>query len=126
MPEGSCWAAGAFGDVHGKVRGRPRGLELSLASKPVARRGEYVCRRLIVRAGQMLRHIPLVPRRLARPRTGPDGGLRADGEFVQALCRRFMGADAARLELRQSHCRVPGRRSWIIVADRVPDSRCRL
>ena len=70
--------------------------------------------------------VPLVPRRLDRARAGRDGVLRADGELLQALRRRVVGADAARLELRQPHRRLPRRRPRTEPAHRVPDPRRRL
>ena len=52
--------------------------------------------------------------------------LRADGQLVQALRRRLVGADAARLELRQPHRRLPRRRQRPEPAHRVPHPRRRL
>ena len=63
-----------------------------------------------LRPGEVLGRLPLVPRRLDRARAGRDGVLRADGQLVQALRGRLVGADAARLELRQPHRRLPRRR----------------
>ena len=42
--------------------------------------------------------LPLVPRRLDRARARRDGVLRADGQLLQALRRRLVGADAPRVE----------------------------
>jgi len=54
--------------------------------------------------------VSLVPRRLDRARARCDGVLRSDDQLVQALRGCFLGADAARLELRQPHRRISRRR----------------
>ena len=48
-----------------------------------------------------------------------------DRELLQALPGRFVGADPARLELRQPHRRVPGGRPRPEPPHRVPDPGCR-
>ena len=68
-----------------------RGLELPHAPQPVARRPERLRRRHELGPVQVLRHVPLVPRRLDRARARGDGVLRADGELLQALRRRRRG-----------------------------------
>ena len=98
-----------------------RRLELPHPLQPVARRQECLRRRRRPDALQAL-----VPRRLARPRPRRDGVLRADGQLLQALRRRVVGADAARLELRQPHRRLPRRRRRRGPAHRVPHPRRRL
>ena len=98
--------------VHGEVRAGPRRLELPHPLQPVARRRQRV-RRRVDELGPVavLRRLPLVPRRLDRARARGDGVLRADGQLLQALRRRLVGADAARVELRQPHRRFPRRRA---------------
>ena len=103
-------AGGLSRHVHGQVRRRPRGLELPHPPQPVARRQNAFAGDTQLRPGAVLGRVPLVPRRLDRARAGRDGVLRADGQLVQALRRRVVGADAARLELRQPHRRLPRRR----------------
>ena len=54
------------------------------------------------------------------------GVLRADGELVQALRRRLVGADTAGVELRQPHRRASRGRARAEPAHRVPRPRRRL
>ena len=72
------------------------------------------------------RYFSLFPRRLDGALAGHDGLLRADDQRVQALPRRLLGADAHRLELRQSHGRLPRGRLGRELAHRVPRARRRL
>ncbi len=53
--------------------------------------------------------LSLVSRRMVDPFARVDGLLRAHGQLLQTLSARLMGANAYRLELRQSHGRLPRR-----------------
>ena len=66
-----------------------------------------------------------VPGRADRVRARAGDLLRADGQLVQALRRRELGADDARLGSRQPHVRLPGRRPRLVAARRDADSRRR-
>jgi hypothetical protein len=92
----------------------------------VARREERVRGYERARAREVLRLVPLVPWRLDRARGRADGVLCTDGELVQAVRRRFVGADAHRLELRQSHGRLSRRRPRAELAHRMPHPGRRL
>ena len=90
--------------VHGEARPR---VDRHLVPHPlvaVARRRERVCRRDAT-------SFRSVPRRLDRVRARAGALLRADDQLVQALRRRVVGADDARVGARQPHVRVPRRRA---------------
>ena len=58
-----------------------------------------------------------------RARAGVD--VRADGQLVQAIPARVVGADCARVEHRQPYVRIPDRRARPVVPARVADPRRR-
>ena len=84
---------------------------------------ERLCRRWATWAGALFGRVPLVPGRLAASSAGDDGLLCADGEFVQTLSGRFVGADAHRLELRQPHRGLSRGGAWAEPAHRVTRAR---
>ena len=90
------------------------------------RRQERVPGRRAARRRACIRRVPLVPRRLDRARARGDAVLRADGELLQALPGRLVGADAHRLELRQPHRRLPRRRRGpaLRIECRIPGADC--
>ena len=113
--------------LHGEAVRRPGRLELPHPPEPLAAAAanafagdQELGRR------RLLRRVPVVPRRLDRPRPRRHGLLRPDGELLQALPGRLVGAHAHRLELRQPHRRLPRRRPRPEPADRVPHPRRRL
>ena len=110
MHEGARRRGGLQRDFHGEVHLRPGRLELPHPFQPLARRAKRVSRETDPRPGAMLRRFPLVSRRLDRARARRHGVLRADDQLLQALRRRLVGADAARVELRQPHRRFSRRR----------------
>ena len=68
-------------------------------------------------AGEIGR-LQALPRRPDRARVGARDLLRADDQLVQALRGRQLGADDARLGLRQPHVRLPHRRARHVAARR--------
>ena len=68
----------------------------------------------------------LVPRRLPALGARAGGAARPHGELLQAVRRRVVGADPARVELRQPHGRVPAGRPRPEPPHRVPHPRRRL
>src|SRR4026207_744287 len=111
VPEGNRGPDADLGHLHGEVRAGPRWLELPHSLEPVARWQQRIRRWVDAWTGAMLRCLPLVPRRRDRASPRGDGLLRAYGELLQTVRRRVLGADAARLELRQSHRGFPRRRA---------------
>ena len=102
--------ARALRDVHGEVRAGPRRARAATSISACGGMEQNAfAGDTRVRPGELLGRLPLVSRRLDRARAGRDGVLRADGQLVQAIRGRLVGADAARLELRQSHRRLPRR-----------------
>ena len=110
-------------DVHGQADHRGGGQQQPPAPEPVGRRGAGQCLR---RGWRAQRRVPMVPRRLDGGRRRLHGLLRADDQLVQALRRRFLGADPHRLVAGQSNCRLPRGRRRSEPAHRVPDPGRRL
>ncbi len=96
--------------VHGEVLGTrsrvvvPRPLERVEPRR--VRVADVGCRRVRPALGR----VPRLARRADRVRAGARLDVRADGELVQALPARVVGADRTGMERRQPHVRIPHRR----------------
>ena len=103
-----------------------RRLELPHPPEPLARRRRTLSRRRRARTVACSRRLPLVPRRLDRARARVMAFYAPTVNSYKRYVGRLLGADAARLEPRQPHRRLPRRRRGPEPAHRVPHPRRRL
>ncbi len=108
--QGDRAPARVLGHLHGEAAPRLGRLLVPHPLLALARRRERVRRRV--------GPLPALPRRADRLPRRPRDLRRADDQLVQALRGRELGADDARLGLRQPHVRLPRRRPRLRAAAR--------
>ena len=115
-----------------KAMAYQHGLSVTFMAKPDHELGRLVVSHplepLAGRQGRVrrrVRRLQALPRRADRVRRGAGDLRRADGQLVQAVRRRELGADDAGLGVRQPHVRLPHRRARLVAARGDADPRRR-